>query len=145
MKILFILKRLPLLWSLMHSFTWSQLIFNFWKRDHMICKIYFPTVEWRTQNTWCYFGPQNFFLLFSSSSSNGWKKKDTGKKYLTVIYLHFISDRERTCPILNILFLFITIGSSFSSDGFIIDSTLVDIGQSEAAPIFSLLSRCIVS
>ena len=47
--------------------------------------------------------------------------------------------------ILNILFLFIIIGSSFSSDGFIINSTLVDIGQSEAAPIFSLLSRCIVS
>ena len=46
---------------------------------------------------------------------------------------------------ISILFLFIIIGSLFSSDGFIIDSTLVDIGKSEVAPIFSLLFRCIVS
>lgn len=59
---------------------------------------------------WCYFGPHNlFFVCFFSSSSNGWKQKDTGKKYLSVIYLHFISDRERTCPILNTLFLFISL------------------------------------
>ena len=45
----------------------------------------------------------------------------------------------------SILFLFIIIGLLFSSDGFIIDSTLVDIGKSEVAPIFSLLSRCIIS
>ena len=43
------------------------------------------------------------------------------------------------------ILVYIIVGSLFSSDGFIIVSTLVDTGQSEAAPIFSLSSRCIVS